>query len=87
MAAAASASVLYYIGIAARPERLRGGWSTLAPGGVAVVAVVAILVGLYGALLAAPSGTKLWSRVATVMSVLALAGFAVGQVSGWWHGA
>jgi hypothetical protein len=88
VAAAAAASVLYYVGAAARSEQIRVGWSTLATRGVmltAVAGVAAILVGLYGVLLAAPPKTKLWSWVATAMAVLALAGFAVGQVCGWWH--
>jgi hypothetical protein len=88
VAAAVAASVLYYVGTAARSEQIRIGWSVPATRGVmftAVTAVAAILVGLYGVLLAAVPKTKLSSWVATAMAVLALAGFAVGQVFGWWH--
>lgn len=88
VAAAVGASVLYYVGLAVRSEEVQFGWSTLATGGptlTAVAAVTAILVGLYGALLAAPPRTKLWSWIATAIAMLALTGFAVGQASGWWY--
>jgi Na+/melibiose symporter-like transporter len=88
IAAAVAACVLGHIGFVARSAQLRAQWSSVDAVGIVltiVVAAAALLVGLAGALAHTRLNPRTCARVATLAAIVALVGWAVGQVDRWWY--